>query len=689
MFARLAVLLAALAGPPGLAPAAEVVRCDVVVYGGTSAGVSAAVQARRMGKSVVLVEPGRHLGGLTSGGLGATDIGNKAAIGGMAREFYREVARHYAKDDAWRQQTRAEYAERRSPAGDDTMWTFEPHVAEAILGRWVAEAGVPVRLEERLDLDGGVRKVGGAIASIRMESGLELEGKVFIDATYEGDLMAKAGVSYHVGREGNDRYGETLNGVQFGQKHHQFRVPVDPYRTPGDPSSGLLPGVHDGDPGEQGRGDRRVQAYNFRVCMTDAPENRLPIPRPEGYDPLRYELLLRYIQGGVWDALKLNTPMPNRKTDINNHGGFSSDNIGMNYDYPEADHARRAEIVREHVVYHQGMLWFLANDPRVPAEVRADAGRWGLCKDEFLDTGGWPHQLYVREARRMVSDRVMTQHDCQGRSVADDPVALAAYQMDSHNVQRFVKDGRALNEGDVEVGGFSPYPISYRSIVPSEGQCSNLLVPVCLSASHIAYGSIRMEPVFLVLGQSAATAAAMAVDAGVPVQRVDYTALRARLLADGQVLEWTGPRRTPPVEAAGLPGVVRDDSQAELAGDWSPSTSLGPYVGEHYLQDRNADKGAMSARFALPVAKPGLYEVRVAYTANPNRATNVPITVRDADGSHALRLDQRRPPAAPPFHPLGRFRLAPDAPAEVVVSNEGTDGHVVVDAVQAVAVDRP
>ncbi|WP_165246370.1 FAD-dependent oxidoreductase [Paludisphaera soli] len=688
MLRLLCIRLASLAGLIVAANpiSAETLRYDVVIYGGTSAGVAAAVQASRMGKSVVLIEPGRHLGGLTTGGLGATDIGNKAAIGGISREFYREVARHYAQDSSWRQQTREHYSERRGGASEDTMWTFEPHVAEAILNRWIADAKVPVRFGERLDRKVGVRKRGAAIESIRMESGLVLEGSIFLDTMYEGDLMAAASVSYHVGREANATYGETLNGVQFGHPHHQFLKPVDPYKVPGDPSSGLLPGVHDGPPGVHGEGDRRVQAYNFRVCLTDAPENRLPIPKPEGYDPLRHELLLRYIQAGVYDALKLNTPMPNRKTDINNHGAVSSDNIGMNYDYPEADYARRDEIIQEHVTYHQGMLWFLANDPRVPAEVRADAGRWGLCKDEFLDTGGWPHQLYVREARRMISDHVMTQHECQGRSVVEDAVGLAAYTMDSHNVQRYVKDGKAWNEGDVEVGGFSPYSIAYRSIVPKEAECTNLIVPVCLSASHIAYGSIRMEPVFMVLGQSAATAAGLALDAGVSVQKVDVPALQARLAQDGQVLRWTGPRRTPPLDAASLPGVALDDAQAELTGDWGRSATLAPYVGDGYLHDNNEAKGARSARFLLHVAQPGRYEVRVAYTPNPNRASNVPVAIRDADGVHPLQVDQRRKPADAPFHPLGVFRFTADAPAEVVISNAGTDGHVVVDAVQAVPV---
>lgn len=351
--------------------------------------------------------------------------------------------------------------------------------------------------------------------------------------------MAKAGVSYHLGREANAVYGETLNGIQTRHAvYHQFTKRVDPYVVPGDPASGLLPGIHSGPPGEEGSGDRRVQAYNLRLCLTDAAENQRPIPQPAGYDPQRFELLRRYIEAGVFDALRLNTPMPNRKTDINNHGAFSSDYIGANYKYPDGDYATRERILRDHCDYVMGMWWFLQNDSRLPEDVRQAAGRWGLCRDEFPETGGWPHQLYVREARRMISDYVMTEHHCRSKQTAEDSVGLGAYGMDSHNVQRYVKDGAAINEGDVEVGVAQPYPISYRAIVPKAGECENLLVPVCLSASHIAYGSIRMEPVFMVLGQSAATAASIAIDDGTTVQRVNYLRLRSRLLADRQALDW-------------------------------------------------------------------------------------------------------------------------------------------------------
>lgn len=661
---------------------------DVVVYGGTSAGVIAAIRVAEEGKSVVVVEPSRHVGGLTTGGLGATDIGNKGAIGGLSREFYRRVGRHYADDDAWKFQSPDDYVSRRQSRGEEEMWTFEPHVAERILLDWIEEAGVPVLYEQRLDLQSGVEMDAGRIVAIRLESGLHLAGRVFIDATYEGDLMAVAGVSYHVGRESNDTYGETLNGVQVRNAvSHQFIKSVDPYVRPGDPSSGLLPGVHGDDPGRDGEGDHRVQAYCYRLCTTDVPQNRRPWPKPEGYDPLRYELLLRNFEAGdhrvPWNPVWL----PNRKTDTNNNYAFSTDNIGMNYDYPDGDYATRAEIIAEHVRYQQGLMWTLANDPRVPSEVQEHFRRLGLARDEFVDNDNWPHQLYVREARRMISDYVMTQHDCQGRRIVDDAVGLAAYTMDSHNVQRYARDGRVWNEGDVQVGGFHPYPIAYRSIVPRAEECSNLLVPVCLSASHIAYGSIRMEPVFMVLGHSAAAAACLAIEGGTDVQEVSIARLQDVLRKEGQVLQWTGPKRKPPIEAASLPGVVVDDADAELIGLWGGSAAIPGYVGYRYRHDGDEQKGDLRAIFRPNLNEAGTYEVRIAYSANPNRATNVPIAIVAADGTHHATVNQRQKPEDGVFQSVGRYRFGAGDRGCVIISNEDTDGYVIVDAVQFLPVD--
>ena len=529
----------------------EVIEADLCVYGGSPAGIMAAVQATRMGRRAVLVEPSVHLGGLTAGGLGATDIGNKAAIGGLSREFYRRVAQHYSKDSAWRFESRQEYFARRSSgqaqasdltSADATMWTFEPHVAEDLFWQMLNEARVPVYLQQRLT---AVRLENGRLSEFAVEGGKAFRARMFIDATYEGDLLAIADVSYTVGREANSQYGETLNGIRAETPKHQFTVPVDPYQKAGDPASGLLPFIQAGDGRVPGEGDHRLQAYNYRLCFTTNAANRKRVERPRDYDPADYELLARYLEALVaagqkpalsefWNPIW----MPNQKTDINNNGGFSTDVIGMNWDYPAPDPATRARIAKAHEDYIRGFITFLATSPRVPANLRAEMQQWGPAADEFGDTAGWPRQLYVREARRMVSDVVMTERHCRGQEIVSDPVGLAAYNMDSHNCQRIVKNGRVENEGDVQVPPMKPYPISYRAIVPRRGECENLLVPVCLSASHIAYGSIRMEPVFMILGQSAATAAVLALEDGVPVQRVNYAKLHARLRADQQTLEW-------------------------------------------------------------------------------------------------------------------------------------------------------
>jgi hypothetical protein len=538
---------------------------DVVVYGGTSAGVMAAVQARRMGKTVVLVSPDTHLGGLSSGGLGFTDTGNKAVIGGLAREFYHRVWRHYAQPSAWRWQARDEYGNRGqgTPAIDGaarTMWIFEPHVAERVFEDLVVEHQVPVHRDEWLDRERGMRREGTRIVSIRMLSGRSYTGSMFIDATYEGDLLAAAGVDFHVGREAQATYGESWAGVQTGVLHHRhhfgvLKAPISPYRVPGDPRSGVLPRISTEPPGAYGAGDHRVQAYNYRVTLTDHPDNRIPFPRPEGYDPAQYELLLRIFEAGWRETFDKFDPIPNRKTDTNNHGPFSTDNIGSNYEYPEASYARRREILAEHETYQKGWFYFIANDPRVPRDVQERMRRWGLARDEFRDTGGWPHQIYVREARRMVGAFVMTQHELQQVRPTPQSVGMGSYTIDSHNVQRYITpEGHVQNEGDIGVSLKAPYAIAYGSLVPKKAQVQNLLVPVAVSSSHIAFGSIRMEPVFMVLAQSAATAAVLAIDGGLAVQDVPYEALRARLLTDGQVLEYQAPET--PAAASRPPGAV-------------------------------------------------------------------------------------------------------------------------------------
>jgi hypothetical protein len=520
----------------------------MVVYGGTSAGVTAAVQAKRMGKSVVIVSPDKHLGGLSSGGLGFTDTGNKAVIGGLAREFYHRVWSHYQKPEAWKWQKREEYGNKGqgTPASDGaqrTMWIFEPHVAETVFEDLIREHEIPVHRDEWLDRASGVTKSGARITAIRTLSGKSYAGRMFIDATYEGDLMAAAGVEYHVGREAQNVHDEKWNGVQTGVLHHRHHFGVlpkkiSPYVTPGDPSSGVLPRISTNHPGEFGAGDKKVQAYCYRMCLTDHPENRMPFPKPEGYDAKQYELLLRVFEAGWREMFEKFDPVPNRKTDVNNHGPMSTDNIGYSYDYPEASYERRREILREHETYQKGWLYFIANDPRVPPDVQTAFRKWGLSRDEFKDNGNWPHQIYVREARRMKGKFVMTENELLKKRPTPESVGMGSYTIDSHNVQRYITpEGHVQNEGDIGVGLKGPYEIAYGALVPKREQCENLLVPVCVSSSHIAFGSIRMEPVFMILGQSATTAAVMAMDEKIAVQEVAYGKLRERLLKDGQVLE--------------------------------------------------------------------------------------------------------------------------------------------------------
>lgn len=519
---------------------------DVIIYGGTAAAVTAAVQVKKMGKSVIIVSPDKHLGGLSAGGLGFTDTGDKSVIGGLAREFYHRLYQHYQQDSSWIWQKRDEFGNKGQGTvaldGENrTMWIFEPHAAERVFEDFVKENEITIYRDEWLDRSAfGVGMENEEIKYFKTLSGNTYEGKMFIDATYEGDLMAAAGVSYHVGREANSVYGEQWNGVQTEvfQHGHYFKSDISPYKVAGDPKSGLLPEVSDQPPGEYGSGDNKIQAYCFRLCMTDKPENRRPFPKPEGYDPARYELLGRVYDSGWRETFNKFDRIPNRKTDTNNHGPFSSDYIGKNYDYPEASYERRQEIIEDHRKYQQGLLYFMQNDPRMPADVQKDMQEWGLAKDEFTDNNNWPHQIYVREARRMIGQEVMTEQHTLGTRPVANSVGMGSYSLDSHNAQRYVKDdGFVQNEGDIGVKPKQPYAISYGSILPKESECKNLLVPVAMSSSHIAFGSIRMEPVFMILGQSAATAAVLAMQNGVTPQQLPYEKLREVLVKEGQKLE--------------------------------------------------------------------------------------------------------------------------------------------------------
>ena len=663
---------------------------DVVIYGGTSGGVTAAIQTARMGRTAILIEPTKFLGGLTTGGLGATDIGNKKAIGGLSREFYARVFRYYSDASKWTHETRETYFAKKphgNTGSEDTMWTFEPHAATEIYDAMLKEVAgkVTIVFGERLDLKKGVIKDGAKITKILMESGREFTAPMFIDATYEGDLMAKAGVRYHVGREANKVYGEIINGVQIARTiHHQFTKNVDPYVKPGDPASGLLKGIEK-DPGEEFSGDHKVQAYNFRMCTTDVPENRLDWEKPENYDERWFELALRNVEAGDERISWAPSWMPNRKTDTNNNFAVSTDFIGQNWDYPDADYATRARVWQAHEDWQKGLMWTYAHHPRVPEKIRAAYQKLGLAKDEFADNGHWPRQLYVREARRMISDYVMTEKNCKRLEVVEDSVGMGAYNMDSHNIQRFVtKEGFVRNEGDVQIGS-RPYPVSYRSIRPKAEECTNLLVPVCLSASHIAYGSIRMEPVFMVLGQSAATAAVQAIEQGTTVQKIDAARLKERLIADKQMLDFESPPMPEfnSLKKTDLPGIIVDDNEAQLTGFESIGHTTPGFIEQGYRHDGDTAKGEQKARFIPALPKAGRYQVAISYSALANRASNVPVIIHHADGDTTVVVDQKKKPAGKKgLHPLGTFRFEAGKTGSVEITNTGTNGHVIIDAVQ-------
>lgn len=628
----------------------RIIETDVCIYGGTCAGVVAAIQADRMGKSVVLLEFGKHLGGLSSGGLSHTDGGDPDVCGGIAREFYQLIGQR----------------------------SFRPSEAEAAFEKLLEPTNVAVHKLAHLDK---VTKDGSRIVSVTMEDGLTVRAKQFIDTTYEGDLLARAEVSWHAGRETNSVYGETYNGIRMpGQGGHNWPESVDPYRVAGDPSSGLLPRVNN-DPGTPGNGDERIQAFCFRMWLT--PNNPLPFPKPNVYDDEQYELLARLFESGA-------DPKIQWSLDTNNHhlfsGAYFIDFVGGNYDWPNASWSERERIFQAHANYQIGVMWFLANSDRIPEPHRSQIRKWGLPSDEYVDTSGWTHQLYIREGRRMISDYVMTQSNCQGREVPQDSVGLASYNMDSHHCQMTVVDGAVRNEGNVEIP-VDPYPIAYRALTPRRDECTNLLVPVALSSSHIAFGSIRMEPVFMLLGQSAATAATHAIESDAAVQDVDYTKLRDRLLQDGQVLQYSGNVRHRSdgtgVDPKTLPGIVIDNEDAELIGPWQVNNVTHPRVGPTYVHDGNVAKGKCIAKYKVMLPNPGRYEVRARWPPNPNRATNVPITIRYGDELKTRIVNQKRI-GSKGFHSLGEYLLGESAIVEV--SNQDADGYVIADAVQFVPV---
>ena len=658
MRTQLALLLVLLVHLSGRSQ--KITTVDICVYGGTSAGVIAAYTASKSGKTVLLIEQGKHLGGLSSGGLGYTDIGNKYAVTGLARDFYRRIGEHYGKLE---------------------QWIFEPRVAEETFTYYITQKKVNVLYDYQII---STEKEKGIIREILIENSTSstsssnriIRAKMFIDCSYEGDLMAKANVSYTVGREANAQYNETYNGVQLRDKH-QFLDGIDPYKIPGKPESGLLWGISNEALPLQGLGDKKVQAYNFRICLTRDPQNKIAITQPENYDSSRYELLIRVLQkepNRPFNLILKPDLMPNQKTDINNNGPFSTDMIGMNYDYPEASYAKRKEITKKHEEYVKGLLYFIGHSQRMPQHLREEMLQWGYPKDEYADNGNWSPQMYVREARRMVGAYVMTQANCEGKETITDGVGMAAYTMDSHNIQRLVVNGMVKNEGDVQMGGFPPYPISYRSLIPKIEECKNLLVPVCLSATHIAYGSIRMEPVFMVLGQSSAVAASMAIDSKKSVQEIDVRALQTKLKID-------------PLANGSVSEIMIDNEDKEsikVTGSWKTHKNARGCYGLSLLSVEPG-AGEQSVRFIPNVEKEGSYDVYLYVPKLEKASTKIGTLVyanskakSDLVSVSNLKVEGQ---AAGEWISLGKHFFAKGRENYIEVNTQQADGTVIADAV--------
>jgi len=640
---------------------------DIVVYGATSGGVIAAYTAKKMGKTVLLIEQGKYIGGLSAGGLGYTDIGNKYAITGLSRNFYRRIGNHYGKFE---------------------QWIFEPHVATETFKQYVSEAGLEILFQHHVV---SVKKNKEAIESIVVEKSDApgnkghqiIKAKIYIDCSYEGDLMAKAGVSYFVGREDNSLYNETYNGVQLMDKH-QFPNGVDPYKIVGDVTSGLLWGISNEPLQLQGTGDKKLQAYNFRLCLTKNPANQLPISKPANYDALKYELLLRVLEKkpatDLEGFLNINL-MQNQKTDINNNGAFSTDMIGMNYNYAEAGYEERKQIQEVHEAYVKGLLYFIAYDGRMPAYLRTMMLQWGYPKDEYMTNGNFSPQMYVRETRRMKGAYVMTQANCQGKAIVTDGVGMAAYTMDSHNCQRLIVNGMVKNEGDVQVGGFGPYPVSYRSIIPKATECTNLLVPVCLSATHIAYGSIRMEPVFMVLAQSAATAAVMAINKKQTVQQVNVAQLQAML-------------RSNPLANNSVNEVLVDSddtASVRVKGNWLRITK-GCYGPSMFTDEGNA-KTTKEITFIPAISQPGNYHLYAYFPKISNSSSNVTIYIKNGPVTREVIVNtgeiQVEGQTSGEWASLGTMHVNNKNMATVTITNKNANGVVVADAVLFVPELKP
>ena len=673
-----------------LARPAQAAEADVIVYGATPGGFCAAIAAAREGAKVVLLEPTAHVGGVNTGGLSFSDSNQtvRSTLLGLFEEWHQRVAADYAG--------RGVKLPYDVAVKDNSVWTYEPHVAARVTDAMLKEAGVSVLTKQTLE---GVEKAGARIVGLRTSGGTHT-AKVFIDATYEGDLMARAGVVWHIGRESRDEYGESFAGRQYPKE----KMAINGFDANGLP----LPFITSLRPGDDQAGEETVMVYSFRLCLTKNPANRVPFPEPQTYDPARFELIRRYFQKYPnaplpWDLY----PLPGDKFDANNGIGkmFSMGLVGEANGWCASDPAGRAKLWEKHKQYTLEFYKFLTTDPAVPAKIRATMAELGLCRDEFPETQHWSPQLYVREGRRMDGRMILTQNDVLKDAQKEDPIAISSFPIDSHDCRRLALPDGVINEGTIfpvrmpgRRHGYA-YHIPYRAITPSAAECSNLLVPVALSATHVAYSSVRVEPTWMAIGQGAGVAAALAAKNGVTVQALDYPTLRTRLLAQKVVLELPVlppvgkvARSSGPVSIApkSLPGLILDDAQAELSGDWERSTNFKPHVGTGYLHDEQRSDGKSRAVFRFKGPADGEFALRMAYSAHETRTTRLPITIVGGGTEHRFSVDQTQPlPAGEAFREVGRIRLRQGMDYTLTVANQDTKGFVILDAFQLLPVVAP
>ena len=673
-----------------LARPARAAEADVIVYGATPGGFCAAIAAAREGAKVVLIEPSAHVGGVNTGGLSFSDSNQtvRSTLLGLFEEWHLRVAADYA--------ARGVKLPYDVAVKDNSVWTYEPHVAARVTDAMLKEAGVKILTKQPLE---GVEKNGARIVGLRTTAGIHT-AKIFIDATYEGDLMARAGVVWHIGRESRDEYGESFAGRQYPKE----KMAINGFDANGLP----LPFITSVRPGDDQAGEETVMVYSFRLCLTKNPANRIPFPAPKAYDPARFELVRRYFQKYPnaplpWDLY----PLPGDKFDANNGIGkmFSMGLVGEANGWCASDSKGRAALWEKHKQYTLEFYQFLTTDDAVPAKIRATMVELGLCRDEFPETDHWSPQLYVREGRRMDGRYTLTQKDIIDDPKKEDAIAVSSFPIDSHDCRRIALPDGVINEGTIypvripgRRHGYA-YHVPYRAITPSASECTNLLVPVALSATHVAYSSVRVEPTWMAIGQSAGIAAALAAKAGVSVQALEYAQLRARLLAQHQVLDLPVlppvgkvARSSGPVSinSKSLLGLILDDAQAELSGDWERSTNFKPHVGTGYLHDEQRSDGKSRATFRFKAPADGDFELRMAYSAHPTRTTRLPVTLTNGPQVQTFTVDQTIAlPSGDAFRTIGTVRLRRDGDYVLEVTNKDTGGFAIVDAFQLLPVATP